>query len=290
MSGSGQSFVIELVGKEDLMNAIALNSAVFNVARILGPAIAGLVMALTGIATCFFANSISFAAVLVGLILIRPISVNISKVRNIGIFEDMKDGFAYIRQNDIIMKTLLKTAIVGTFAMNFSVLVPVFSSVILKQQETGFGFLMSFMGIGSLVGAMIVAILSRSGPKSYVLGRFPVVLAAMLILTGFTNVYILTGLCLAAAGFLFVTFSSTANSTIQLNTKDEYRGRVMSIYALVFGGSVPIGNLYAGTITNHFGPRIGFAACGAIIIVLFAILYVTGKMRKNKPGRSMPGQ
>jgi predicted MFS family arabinose efflux permease len=158
--------------------------------------------------------------------------------------------------------------------MNFSVLVPVFAKVILKQQEAGFGFLMSFMGIGSFVGAMLIATISRSGPKKFIMNIVPLFIALLLIFTGFTNIYILTGLGLAATGLCFVSFSSSANSTIQLNTKDEYRGRVMSVYTLVFGGTTPIGNIYAGFVTDHFGSRVGFAACGIIIILLFVILYI----------------
>jgi MFS family permease len=277
-----QSFVIELVGKEDLMNAIALNSTVFNIARIVGPALAGVVMAIAGVAACFYANSISFAAVIIGLLFIKPLVLRVSPKKDYKILDDIKDGIKYILKQRILFDTLVTTAIVGTFAMNFSVLVPVFAKVILKQQEAGFGFLMSFMGIGSFIGAMLIATLSSSGPKKFILNVVPIFIALLLIFTGFTNIYILTGLGLAATGLCFVSFSSTANSTIQLNTKDEYRGRVMSVYTLVFGGSTPIGNLYAGFITGHFNARIGFAACGGIIIILFIILYAYRRSRNRE--------
>lgn len=277
-----QAFVIELVGKEDLMNAIALNSSVFNIARIVGPALAGIIMGVAGIAFCFFANAISFGAVIIGLLFIKPV-ISQSRQRTEGkILPQIKDGLKYIGQNGILLKTILTTAIVGTFAMNFSVLVPVFAKEILNQQEAGFGLLMSLMGIGSFIGAMSVATMSKAGPKKLVMNVLPLVIAVFLIITGFTNAYVLTGLCLAAVGLSFVSFSSTANSTMQLNTKDEYRGRVMSVYTLVFGGSTPLGNLYAGAITHRFGPRMGFIACGAIIIPLFAVLYLFTKRQKSK--------
>lgn len=269
-----QAFVIELVGKEDLMNAIALNSSVFNIARVVGPALAGIVMGYAGIAFCFFANSISFGAVMISLFFIKPLAIQRVRKINEKIFVNIKNGLKYIFQHDILLNTLLITAIVGTFAPNFSVLVPVFAKEILNQQEAGFGFLMSFMGIGSFIGAMFIATMSKSGPKKFVMNVVPIATGLFLMLTGYTDIYLLTGLCLAATGLFFVSFSSTANSNMQLNTRDDFRGRVMSVYTLVFSGSTPIGNLYAGAITDRYGPRIGFAACGVIIIILMIPLYL----------------
>jgi MFS family permease len=271
---SRQSFVVELVGKEDLMNGIALNSMVFNFSRILGPAIAGIVMGYAGIAACFFANSISFGAVLISLFFIKPMPVKIVPKKDENIIFNIIEGLKYIRRHEVLFATLLVMAVVGTFAPNFSVLVPVFATKILHQNETGFGFLMSFMGVGSFVGAMLIATLSKSGPKKFVLYIVPLIVGAFLIIVGYTNVYLLTAVALAITGFFFVMFSSSANSAMQLNTESEYRGRVMSVYSLVFAGSTPFGNLYAGAITDRFNARIGFAACGAIIIVLMVPIYI----------------
>jgi len=116
--------------------------------------------------------------------------------------------------------------------------------------------------------------MSKSGPKKFVLNIVPLFLAGLLILTGLTNVYILTGLGLAASGLCFVAFISSANSSLQLNVADEYRGRVISIYTLVFGGSVPIGSLYSGIISDYFGPRAGFIACGCTIFLLKGVHYL----------------
>jgi MFS family permease len=263
-----QSFIIELVGKEDLMNAIALNSSVFNMARVLGPALAGIVMGTVGIASCFYINSFSFAAVLAGLFFVHPMTVPPVKEKNGGILSDIKDGLRYIAGHENLLKTIQMVAIVGIFGTNFNVLVPVFAKVILGEQETGFGFLMSFVGLGSFTGAMFIAIMSKSGPQKFVLNIVPLFLAGLLILTGLTNAFILTGLGLAASGLCFVAFISSANSSLQLNAADEYRGRVISLYTLVFGGSVPIGSLYSGIISDYFGPRAGFIACGCTIILL----------------------
>ena len=263
-----QSFIIELVGKEDLMNAIALNSSVFNMARVLGPALAGIVMGTMGIASCFYINSFTFAAVIAGLFFVHPMTVPRIKEKNGGILSDIKDGLRYIAGHEHLLKTMQMVAIVGIFGTNFNVLVPVFAKVILGQQETGFAFLMSFVGLGSFTGAIFIATMSKSGPQKFVLNIVPLFLAGLLILTGLTNVYILTGLGLAASGLCFVAFISSANSSLQLNAADQYRGRVISLYTLVFGGSIPIGSLFSGIISDYLGPRAGFIACGCTIFLL----------------------
>lgn len=278
---SRQSFVIELVGKENLANAIALNSMAFNLARIIGPAIAGIVMGYAGIAVCFFANSISFAAVIISLFFIKPISSNRSNRNMKNILPEIKAGLKYIYKKNILWDTILVMAIVGTFAPNFNVLVPVFAKEILKQNEAGFGILMSFMGFGSFLGAMVVASLSKSVSKKFIIYFQPLIIGASLIIIGYTNIYLITGILLAISGFFLISFASTANSTLQLNSSNEYRGRVMSVYTLVFAGSTPIGNLYAGLFSQYFTSRIGFAACGGITILLMLPLYVYVKRRNN---------
>ncbi len=277
---SRQSVIIELVGKEDLMNAIALNSMVFNLARIVGPAIAGIVMGYAGIAICFFVNAISFCAVVISLLFIKLNSVAKKSKDNARVIEEIKDGLKYIYDKKILLYTTLILTIVGTFAPNFNVLVPVFAKEILNQNEAGFGILMSFMGFGSFLGAMFIATLSKSGPKKFIVYVVPLIVGAALIITGYSNVYLLTGIFLAVTGFFFIAFTSSANSTLQLNSSNEYRGRVMSVYTLVFSGSTPVGNLYAGLFAEHFSARVGFAACGGIIILLMIPLLLAKERLK----------
>lgn len=275
-----QSFVIEMVGKEDLVNAVALNSSVFNIARVIGPTVAGIIMANLGVAACFLANSISFGAVLLSLFFIKTSNTRKEPRRDGRIITDIKDGLLYIYKKDILRDTILMILIVGIFAMNLSVLVPVFAKEVLHQKAAGFGFLMSCTGIGSFVGAMMLATLSKSSPRKFFLNIVPLMLGLFLIITGFAGSYALAGLCLAVSGFLFISFSSSANSTMQLNSDDAYRGRVMSVYSLVFGGSTPIGNLYTGIFTDRFGARVGFGACGIAIVLLLIPLYIFRKLRK----------
>ena len=278
-----QSFVIEMVGKDDLMNAIALNSSVFNIARIFGPGLAGLVMAYAGVAYCFYLNSFSFAAVIIVMIFIKPVSVKTVQNVHKNIVKEIKDGLTYVKQNSAVLKTIVAVLTIGVFAMNFSVLVPVFSDIVLRQKETGYGFLMSFMGAGSFVGAISVASMSHRGPNKIVLALFPALVGVSLIFTGFTNSYLLAALGIAATGYFVVSFTSTANSTVQFNIRDEeYRGRVMSVYTWVFAGSSPIGNYIAGLVTDHFGPAAGFKACGFMLLLLFALLSLW-KGKQDKP-------
>jgi MFS family permease len=277
-----QAFIIELVGKADLMNAIALNSSVFNLARTFGPAVAGIVMGYAGVEACFYINSFSFAAVIIGLIFIRPHhAVQRPASPTSKMLPEIKDGLVYLWRDPLLRQTLMVTAIVCTFAMNYNVLVPVLAKTVLKQQAAGFGFLMSFMGIGSFIGAMSIAASSKAGPRKKILRLVPFLIAGALIMTGYAPNYFLVGLGLALTGLCFIVFSSTANSTMQLNTANEYRGRVMSIYTLVFGGLTPAGNLYAGWIAEHYGPRLGFLACGLIIILLCFWLLV-GRKNTNR--------
>jgi MFS family permease len=272
-----QAFVIELAGREDLMNAIALNSSVFNIARIIGPALAGILMGYAGISVCFFFNAISFGAVVISLFFIKPLEISKKIPQSGNILANIMDGLKYIYKNETLFSTIIVMTIVGTFAMNFNVLVPVFAKEVLKQGEAGFGFLMSLMGIGSFMGAMLVATLSKSGSKKliqFILFVVPVVIGLFLTVTGLARSFLVTGLGLALSGLTFVSFASTANSTMQLNSTDEFRGRVMSVYSLVFAGSTPVGNLYAGAIAEHFGAGVGFVACGLIIILLLIPVYI----------------
>ncbi len=269
-----QSFVIELVGKDDLMNAIAMNSMAFNVARVIGPSIAGIIMGYFGVGICFFINAISYMAVIIGLFFVKPILVQKEKKIRGSLIEEIKGGLAYIFKTPILVSTLLIILIIGIFIPNFSVLVPVYAKEALQQGEKTFGLLMACMGIGSFFGAMFIATLSKSGPNRMVVKVFPWIASALMAMVGLMNHFVTAGLFLALTGFVFVAFASSANSTMQLNASDEYRGRVMSVYTLVFAGSTPFGNMFAGLTTEFFGPKGGFIACGLSALILLAMVLV----------------
>lgn len=276
-----QAFIIDLVGKSDLMNAIALNSSIFNAARIIGPGIAGLLIGKLGYAICFYLNAASFIAVIVGIIFINVegIASKASELKN-NIFADLKEGLKYIRNTPIITMTVLMIAVLSTFSMNFNILVPVFAKNILHQEATGYGFLMSAMGTGALVGALTLASISGKGVKPIYLFGGGLGLGLFQLFLGIQSNYISTVILLALCGWFMITFSASANTTIQLNTDDEFRGRVMSIYSLVFGGVTPIGAMYAGSLAQKFGSHITFVISGAIAL-LYTAYVLLFQYRKN---------
>jgi len=278
-----QALVVELVGHDDLVNAIALNSLTFNAARLLGPSIAGILMGSLGVSACFLVNSVSFGAVLISLIFIHPVPCTRPEdCGNMGVMESIKEGLQYIVKNEHLFVTMLFIAVVSTFAFNFGVSVPVFATQVLGLAETGYGFLMSAVGAGAFLGALLVASLSKSGPRRFVLSVFPAISGVVLIVVGYMSGFVSTSLTLALGGFLCVTYLSTANSNIQIHTEDRFRGRVMSVYSLIVAGSSPIGNLFVGAADNWFGARMGFIACGVAILVLIVPIFVFIGMRRDR--------
>jgi len=277
-----QAFVVEIVGKDNTINAVSLTSATFNAARLVGPAIAGITMSVSGPAWCFFINSLSFGALLLALAFIKPAWQTAHSMQSRNIFVNIKEGLLYARNNPNISKTLIIIAIISTFGMNHQVLVPVFTNVVLNGQEAGFGFMMSCIGAGSLLGALGVATMSKNGPRRFNLQVAPVIVGVILTMICFIPAtFYFYAICLFILGFFFVSFSSSSNSNIQMSSSNEYRGRVMSIYAIVFSGSTPLGSLYAGFITDHFGPRAGYMACGLMILLLICIVMLI-RNKKSK--------
>lgn len=265
-----QSFFVELVGKADLMNAIGLNSSVFNLARIIGPAIAGFLIALVGIGMCFYLNAISFLAVIVGLNMIdtKACIVNSSVHKTFkNILSDIREGLAYIKSITLIFYPLLLLAIISTFVFNFNVIVPIFAKQNLGQNAAGYGFMMTCIGIGSFTGAMIITAKSKTGPGiKYLLGG-AMGMSMFLAILGFENNYILACATLVILGFSSILFTTLVNSMIQLASDDHMRGRVMSVFSLVFGGVVPIGSLYAGKLTEIVGATNCMIVSGTIGII-----------------------
>ncbi len=278
-----QSFVVEMVGHKDLMNAIALNSLAFNAARMIGPSVAGIVMGSLGVSACFLINSVSFAAVLISLFFIHPIVSNVPKdpVR-LSMMESIKEGLIYIRRNENLFVSMLFIAVVAMFALNYGVAVPVFAREVLGLAETGYGFLLSALGAGALLGALLVASLSKSGPRRFILYVLPAITGAVLILIGFTSHFATTSVALAIGGFLFVTYLSTANSNLQIHTEDRFRGRVMSVYSLVLAGSSPVGSLFVGSVDSWFGARMGFIACGIAVLLFILPVYFFAFWRRDR--------
>lgn len=276
-----QSFTIEIAGKEDLMNAIALNSAIFNLAKILGPSIGAVIMATLGAGWCFLLNGISFIAVLYGLFHIK-VEAYVREKKKINIIKEIKDGLNYIYDEKVLFKTVILLLVVGVFAFNYGVLVPVLTKNVLHMKETGYGMLMACLGLGSLIGALTVSMKSKSGPKMKVMIYSSIIISLFLIAVGFTNNFFITAILLCGTGIFNIYFSTTANTTLQMYSKDEYRGRVMSVYSLVFAGATPLGNLFAGGTSQVFGVSKAFSISGVVIIIFTLLVLLVFKKNTAK--------
>jgi MFS family permease len=266
-----QSFIFELVGKADLMSGIALNSAIVNLSKIIGPAIAGVVITLLGTAACFFFNGLSFIAVLIGLICIKT-NESVIRPPTRRVLPDIMEGLRYIAANRLLWSAVLAMLAVGTFAMNSNVIMPVFAREVLHKQASGYSFLLSAMGLGSFIGALIVSSRSQAGPKKEVLFASAGAICIFYMVLGLVHNYAVSLILFIAIGYFTVHFMTTVNSTIQLNANDEHRGRAMSVYSLAFAGTTPIGNLFAGGITEKLGSNAGFFACGITALALLIVI------------------
>ena len=275
-----QSFMIELVGRDVVLNAVALNSTVMNLGRVVGPAVAGVVMALVGAGWCFLVNGVTFLAVIFGLLKIDVEPV-IKKRPKGTVIPDIKEGLVYLFSKPILTTTTLILAIVSTFGMNYSVLIPVFARNQLGLDAQGYGLLMSALGVGSMLGALIVASSSSRGPNRVRLFVVPFITSSLFMIMAFNRSYAFSALLIGLMGFANIFFTTTANSLMQINSDDEFRGRVMSVYSLVFAGSTPIGNMFVGSIADKAGGGSAFFWAGVITFFLVAATIIAHKIRKR---------
>lgn len=279
-----QAFIIELVGREDLMNAIGLNSSIFNAARAVGPALAGMLIAAAGTAVCFLLNAVSFLAVLAGLFLMDAGREQPSPGSSFRIGEDIREALHHIRSSPDMLIAISLVAVVSIFGANFNVLVPVFSRIELHRDASALGFLMSSFGAGALLGAASLTYLSRFGPRRSFLFGSGLGLSLFLVLIGLQKSYGTTALLLAFCGWCIVTFFGTANTMVQLKSDDRLRGRVMSIYTMAFGGLSPVGSLFAGTVSHWLSSPLTFALGGVCSGVFFLVAAFGGN--KSVSGRT----
>jgi predicted MFS family arabinose efflux permease len=268
-----QAFVVEVVGPEDLTNAIALNSTLFNMARLVGPAIAGLLIAGVGVAMCFFLNGVSFLAVIAGLILMRPTPAPPRRASSMAaVRSDLSEGFDYVRHSKPVLAMIALVGAVGTFGINFNVIVPILAGTTLGVGAVGFGWLMSSLGAGSLAGSLWVAYQTKA-PRARLILVAGACFGVSLVLLSLARTYEVSLLLLALAGAGQIIFSAQANSFVQLLVPNRLRGRVMSIYMVFWAGTTPIGNALVGWLAESsaaFGPFLlgGVASIVAILAVV----------------------
>ena len=254
-----QAFVSEMVGSDELANAVALNSAMFNAARIIGPAVGGVLIATVGIGSCFAYNSLSFVAMLIGLSLMRTDELfrgdRVTRAKG-----QVREGLRYAWHDPVLRSTLLVIAVVGTMALNYTVVLPVFAKSTFNGDAGTFGLMTSCMGVGALVGALVTASRSKPTPLFLVLGcvGFGVTMTATAAAPSLVTALPL----LILTGAASMAFLATANSTLQLSSSDAMRGRVMALYGLLLLGSTPVGGKLVGWIVADFGARYGLAVGG----------------------------
>ena len=265
-----QSFVVELVGKQDLHNAIALNSSMFNCARILGPSVAGVLLAAVGEAWCFTLNSLSYLAVIVCLLLMTP-TRRAAPARSASLGEHLSEGLSYAWRTREVRVVLLLLAATSVIGMSYVVLMPVFADEILRSGPRGLGLLMASAGCGSLAGALRLAVRGQSRG----IGRFAyfgmLCFAACLILFAQSRHFWLSALLLIPVGFGMIVAMAASNTILQMLCPDELRGRVMALYSMMFMGMAPFGALLSGALAHWIGAGATVTGAGAMLLVVLAM-------------------
>jgi MFS family permease len=263
-SPTRQSFVTEMVGAPLVPNAIGLNSAVFTSARMLGPAIAGVVITLVGTGWCFLYNGFSFLPVVAGLLLMRPSELHRTRptARTRG---QIVEGLRYAWSHDEIRVPLLLMLVIGTLAYNFNVVLPLLARFTFQSGASTFGLLMSMLGVGALVGALASA--ARAKPTQRMLAFACLAFGILLLVAAVAPSLPLEMIVLIPVGFAMVTSQATANSLIQISSDAALRGRVMALFITAWVGTTPIGAPIVGWICQEFGPRSGLAVGGAATVI-----------------------
>ena len=265
-----QAFTVEMTNREDLLNAISLNSSIVNGARVVGPSVAGLMIGSVGVAMCFFLNGVSFIAVIAGLLMMRLPPFE-PKVHVASAGEHAWNGIVYSMKHPRVRMILVLFLAVGVFGWSYAVLMPAFARDVLGRSANGYGVLMSASGLGALVGALIVATYGHLfTPRRLALGGVWL-FAAALFAVSFTKDFVPALVLLFVGGFGMLLFFATSNTVLQTIVPDEMRGRVMGVWSLVFGAMIPLGSLEAGTVAHFLGTAFALAF-GAIICVVSALV------------------
>jgi MFS family permease len=281
-----QAFTVDMVdGREDLRNAIALNSATNNGARLLGPAISGLLVAHYGAGLAFFLNGVSFLAVIGALLMMRSAGLPARRQQR-KILHDVGEGLAFIRRTPLMLFLYLLLLVIGMFVINWSVLISMLASEVLRLDAQGYGLLMSALGAGALAGAVIMA----SQRSSHRVNIRPLVVSGVLLCLATGLMYFVHNFWLALAdlalmGLLQVLYTADTNSALQLITPDGLQGRVMSVYQLVYAGVTPFGALFTGTVIERSNGSVGFLMAGSVglagAVLLIAWWWAIGRRART---------
>ncbi|MHB8853212.1 MAG: MFS transporter [Ignavibacteriaceae bacterium] len=268
-----RTFVLEMVGRKELNNAVTLFSTAFNLSRIVGPAIAGAIIAGAGLASCFYLNAISYIAVLACLFLMKNSEFHLVEPikRAKG---QLREGFKYVRNNPFLLNLLIMMAIIGTFTYEFQVNLPLLAKYTFNSNASGFALLNSGMGIGAVLGGLAAASRKKILPKSMIRTIF--VFGSAVILVAISPSLHIAILSMVIVGFFSIRFSSMGETMLQLESAPTMRSRVMSLWSVAFLGSTPIGGPIIGWIGEHANPRWGLMVSGlaAIIAAIYGVITI----------------
>ncbi|MDT4972202.1 MAG: hypothetical protein QOG22_2345 [Pseudonocardiales bacterium] len=264
-----QSFVVEMVGKEDLANAVAINATIFNAGRVLGPAIAGVMIAGLGTGLVFLVNAASSIGVLVALGLMRTAELSpsppLQRARG-----QLRDGLHYVRGRPDLMLTMILVFVVGTFGLNFQLTTALLAKQVFHRSASGYGLLSTALAVGACAGAVIATRRVRRPTQLFLLGM-ALVFGVIEIGVGLMPTFDLTALLLVPTGLVMLTFTTAANASVQLGVEPTMRGRVMALYLMCFMGGTPVGAPIIGWAAGAFGPRWGLLG-GGLICLLSALV------------------
>jgi MFS family permease len=268
---SRQAFVLEMVGQDNLRNAVSLNSTMNNVARAVGPAVAGLIIAAAGEGWCFALNAASFIAVVASLVAMdrSTLHPSVPTVRARG---QLREGFRYVARTPGLAIPLVMMALVGMLAYEFQVTLPIVAGTVFHGSSAVYGVLMASMGIGAIIGGLWTAARGKTGVRAMI--RASLIFGAFMCFAALSPVLAVELIALAFVGFASVSFLSMANSTLQLSTDPQMRGRVMALWAVAFLGSTPIGGPVIGWITSEAGARVGLGVGAASCLAAAGIGYL----------------
>jgi MFS family permease len=283
-----QSFLIEMVGKENLMNAIALNSAAFHGSRVTGPSIAGIVIRYLGLSACFYVNALSFLAAIIGLLKIRFKQESLLRHKDKGVVEEFAQGMRYIISEPWVYSLILSVGIISFFGFPYITFLPVYARDILKTGPAGLGILMAIAGAGAFTGAVNLAIRGNFSKKGLLMASSGIIFSCALLVFSLSTITILSYPMLFLIGWSAISQIATANSLLQLKVPDGLRGRVMSSFTTVFLGMATLGNLLIGTLAKYVGTQaavsIGAKCC--LIGTLLMIWKRPGIYREIKDEKS----
>jgi MFS family permease len=268
---SRHAMVVDLVGKRQLPNAIALNSVAFNSSRVIGPVLAGIFVASIGMSGCFYINGISFLAAILALITIRLNHQN-KNHNNKSAFGDAKAGLALVRRNPLIMALLLMVAVTSLFGVSYMILMPVFAQRVLGVGIKELGYLMSAAGIGALCAGLTLARLGDFKFKGRLLVISSLLFSVALVLFSLSKIYAVSLVFLLLMGSFGVMTTAIINTLLQSMVEDEFRGRVMSVFMITFAGVMPFGNLLAGIMAQIWGVSTAVLLSGIILFCAFVII------------------